>query len=127
MGLVIYDGECIFCSKYIRLLIKMDKKDVLKFSTFDGEIYKRLIKEGLLDPNIDSVIYVRDSKIYYKSTAIIEMIKDIQKLGFLLQFLYIIPSCVRDKFYEVIAKRRYNLVNRECPIMPSEYKKKFIK
>lgn len=128
LKVLIYDGDCIFCSKYIYWLYRSDKKKRILFSTFDSKFYTNLKINSEVNPSIDSVIYYREKQVYYKSTAIIEILKDVFNFGFIFNFIYLCPLFIRDKFYDNIAKIRYKLIksNDSCNI-DFEFSKRLIK
>lgn len=87
MKILIYDGDCIFCSKYIYWLFRLDKNKRIFFSTFDSKLYFDLKMSKKVDPEIDSIVYYKDKQVYYKSTAIIEILKDTFNFGIYIQFV----------------------------------------
>lgn len=128
MKILIYDGDCIFCSKYIYWLFRLDKNKRIFFSTFDSKLYFDLKMSKKVDPEIDSIVYYKDKQVYYKSTAIIEILKDTFNFGFIFNLFYLCPLFIRDKLYEYIAKVRYKLIktNNRCNIN-FEFSKRLIK
>ncbi|MGY2610619.1 thiol-disulfide oxidoreductase DCC family protein [Bacillus pretiosus] len=127
MRLVIYDGECLFCSKYIRKLLKWDHKKKINFTSLQGRTHQELANKRLVNPNIDSIIFIKNEKTFYKSSAIIEILKTIHPLGVLCNFMYIVPKFIRDSMYDSFAKRRYSISkDTHCPLMPPEYRDRFI-
>lgn len=107
-NIIIFDGVCGLCNSAIRLLIKLDKKSLFRYTSLQGEYVKSLqIKES-----IDSLIYYRNGQVLYKSTAILKIMKDLGGVGNLMQIFYIVPPFIRDAIYDIIAKYRYKIFGK---------------
>ncbi|MCF6244307.1 MAG: DCC1-like thiol-disulfide oxidoreductase family protein, partial [Sulfurovum sp.] len=97
---IIFDGVCGLCNLSIDMLIKLDKHKTLKYTSLQGKYVKTLdIPEG-----IDSIIFYDDGRLYYKSTAILKIVRSLGGVGILANILYVIPRFIRDFIYDVIAK-----------------------
>jgi len=115
-NIVFFDGYCILCNKFIDLSLKIDRRKKLYYSMLDSKYAEKLFNEINTHKseiiNIDSVIYFKDKKIYSKSNAVIEIIRDlggIYKTGILL---YVVPQKIRDWCYDLVAKNRYSLFGK---------------
>ncbi len=77
---------------------------------------------------IDSLILATDSKVYYKSTAAIKIAIQLKGFWFLVGIFYIIPTFLRDKVYDFIAKRRNLWFEKHdtCKIPTAKEKNKFL-
>jgi len=101
---IYYDGICFVCSSVIGALIKMDKKNILHFSPLQSKYAKSTIDIKYLE-NMDSVIVKKNEKIFSKSNAAFEVLKELRSP---LRFIfYFIPTFFADFIYDFIAKRRY--------------------
>ena len=101
---IYYDGICFVCSSVISALIKMDKKNILHFSPLQSKYAKSTIDIRYLE-NMDSVIVKKNEKIFSKSNAAFEILKELRSP---LRFIfYFIPTFFADLIYDFIAKRRY--------------------
>ncbi|MCF6244284.1 MAG: DCC1-like thiol-disulfide oxidoreductase family protein, partial [Sulfurovum sp.] len=49
---------------------------------------------------------------YYKSTAILKIVRSLGGVGILANILYVIPRFIRDFIYDVIAKYRYEIFGK---------------
>ena len=102
-SIVIFDGVCALCNKSVNFLIKIDKKRVLKYTSIQGNYVKKLdIKK-----DIDSIIFYKNQKTYYKSTAILQIVITLKGLWYLAYIFFIIPPFLRDCLYDIIARYRY--------------------
>ena len=71
----------------------------------------------------DSIIFISDEKIFFKSNAAIEIAKLLNGFPHYLKYVQFIPRPIRDIVYDLIAKNRYRLFGKSCSIQPSNQKK----
>ncbi len=111
--IVFYDGYCILCSRLIRFLMKRDKRQMFFFTTLDKiPDYEPLIRNSVNLEWPDSIVYLRDSKIYVYSDAAIQVFIDLGGAWKLMWILYIIPKGIRDFIYKLIARYRYRIFGK---------------
>ncbi|MCF6182221.1 thiol-disulfide oxidoreductase DCC family protein [Lutibacter sp.] len=127
--IILFDGVCNLCNSSINFIIKHDTKKQFLFASLQSDATKDLLLQfGIKNSPIDSIILVKNNKIYKKSTAILKISKH---LNYGLKFCYvfiIIPKYWRDLAYDFIAKRRYKWFGkRESCMKPSlELKSRFL-
>jgi len=122
--IVIFDGVCGLCNKSIDLLIILDKHQLFKYSSLQGEFVKTLnIKE-----NIDSIIFYEEGKLYYKSIAILRILNRLGGIWKVSSVFYLIPRYLRDIIYDVIVKHRYKIFGKmgNCRLLTEDEKEHFI-
>jgi predicted DCC family thiol-disulfide oxidoreductase YuxK len=128
--IVLFDGVCNLCDGAVQRIIKNDKKDVFRFASLQSEIGKKLVAERGLDPEeIDSIILIEPGVAYYrKSTAALEISRDLSGGYSLLKNFLFIPEVFRDGIYDLIASNRYNWFGKkeQCMIPTPELKAKFL-
>ncbi len=105
-NLVFFDGICGLCNQFVDFLFIEDRNDVLIFTPLQGETAKKLYPNGELE-KFDSIAFLQNSKLYYKSTAAIKVCITVGGIWKLAAILYIFPKFIRDFFYDFIAKNRY--------------------
>jgi len=78
--------------------------------------------------HLDTFIYIRAGKCLRKSTAALEILKEIGGGWKLLYILKIIPLFLRDWVYDRIARSRYRIFGREaaCMVPEPEFRKRFL-
>lgn len=101
--IIVFDGVCGLCNKFINLLIKQDKKQIFRYTSLQGEY----VKDLEIDENLESVIFYDNAKMYYKSTAILKIFKHLGGVWPISQIAYILPKSLRDIIYDFVAKYRY--------------------
>nr|NQU94161.1 thiol-disulfide oxidoreductase DCC family protein [Bacteroidota bacterium] len=128
-NIIIFDGICNLCNGSVKFIIKRDQRAKFRFVAFQStKGQELLIENGLPTDNIDTMIFIKNGICLLKSTAGLEILKD---LGWPWKLLYIfifIPKPVRDLFYDLIAKSRYKIFGKRgsCMVPTKEYKNRFI-
>jgi len=128
--IVLFDGVCNLCNKSVQFIIRNDPKVKFRFAAIQSEIGQLLL--GQLDlplDQFDSIVYISDNKFYIKSTAVLQIIKELGLWWQLMYFFIIIPRFLRDMVYNLIANRRYTCFGKSeaCMIPPPEYSSRFLK
>ena len=105
---IIFDGICGFCNKAVDILIKLDRHQRFKYTSLQGNYIKTLP----IKPNIDSIVYYTEGKLYYKSAAILKILNDLGGLWRITNIFYLLPTFIRDWLYDLIAKYRYKIFGK---------------
>ena len=106
--IIIFDGICGLCNKSVDILIKLDRKKQFLYTSLQGEFIKTLN----IEPKIDSIIYYEDGDLFYKSTAILKILRSLGGIWVFANLFYIIPRAIRDFIYDLVAKYRYKIFGR---------------
>ena len=124
MNIVLFDGICNLCNASVRFISKHDKKSKIQFASLQSETAKQLLLNKAIDTQkIDSIIFITDEKIFFKSDAAIEIAKMLDGFPNYLKYFQFIPGAIRDIVYDLIAKNRYRLFGKSCAIGPSNQNK----
>ena len=110
---IYYDGICFVCSSAIDALIKMDKNNILYFSPLQSNYAKSSINKEFLK-EMDSVIVIKNEKIFSKSYAAFVVLRELRSP--LRYLFYLVPTFFADFIYDFIANRRYSWFGKkeEC-------------
>lgn len=110
-AVVLFDGACGLCQRSVRFAARRDRNDVLRFAsqyTPTGQAWLKQV--GLSElPNSVVVYEIQKEKLSLRSRAALRLAT---YLGFpwcLAGGMLIIPSCLLDPFYQLIAKVRRRL------------------
>jgi predicted DCC family thiol-disulfide oxidoreductase YuxK len=124
-NIVIFDGVCGLCNQSVNILIKLDKHQILKYTPLQGKFVRTLD----VTPEIDSIIYYKKGKLYYKSTAILRILISLGGMWLLTYIFYIIPEFIRDFMYDIVSKYRYRLFGKmtSCRVPNEREQHLFIK
>jgi predicted DCC family thiol-disulfide oxidoreductase YuxK len=110
---VVFDGECAFCNRWVDFLLRFDHKDVFRFTARQSESGAAFSRHaGLPEGGVGSIIVVEDGQVLLRSTAVLRMLS---LLGFpfsLTAVFRLIPAGVRDDVYDFIARNRIRWFGR---------------
>lgn len=127
--IVVFDGVCLLCNRFIQFLIKWDKRRNLYFTTAQSDFIERHLEDtqNTISP-MESVIYLRNGAVYTESTAILLILGDLGAWWKITRIFRLIPLFIRNPAYRFFAKRRYAMFGkRETCMLPSaEQKTRFI-
>jgi predicted DCC family thiol-disulfide oxidoreductase YuxK len=126
---LLFDGDCNLCNFMTTFIIKHDQKGKFYFATLQSVIgQSTLQKIGLPVSDFGSFVYIKDDKYFVKSTAALNVLRDLGGFWKLAYFFKIIPKPLRDVVYNLLAKNRYKIFGKSsiCNISPVNLKHKFI-
>jgi predicted DCC family thiol-disulfide oxidoreductase YuxK len=119
-AIILFDGICNLCNQTVDFLLKYDRKKQFRFVALQSDEGKMLIRNFQIPDDTDSVILIRQNRLYLESDAIIEIAKKLNypwKLGITGK---LIPKKIRDRLYRFISKNRYRWFGKRknCRIIP---------
>jgi predicted DCC family thiol-disulfide oxidoreductase YuxK len=141
--LVVYDGECGFCNRSIRWLLRRDRKDRLRFAPSTAPAVEELLashgvqpfgKDPNLDPGRETVLVFRNigspvEELLVRSNAILACLRVLPPpWPAFAAILRLIPRALRESGYRFIARRRYRIWGRyaTCPIPTPDERPHFL-
>jgi len=132
--LVLFDGVCVLCDRSVRLLLRIDRKELFKFAALQGQTAADLLaRHPEIDPRNRSIIFVRNygagqEAIYLRSSAILEILSELGGLWKLAVLCKIIPAAFRDMVYDFIAGQRYRWFGKQdqCRVPGTEVRDRFL-
>ncbi|MBT8231743.1 MAG: DUF393 domain-containing protein [Saprospiraceae bacterium] len=119
-NIIFFDGVCTICNSFVDFLISRDKSGKLYFASLQGKTASSTLSASDLK-NIDTVIYIKDGKTYYRSDAALLAISSLNGLWKSVLIFRVVPKFIRDRVYNFIAKNRYKWFGkRDACRMPTE-------
>ncbi len=128
-SIIMFDGVCNLCNGFVNFLIVRDKHNKFQFGSLQSPVVADLLKQhNFLTNDLSTVILLEGDKLYYQSTAVLKILKQLGGGWSLLYAFIILPKPLRDFFYNLIAKNRYKIFGRQdaCMIPTPELKAKFV-
>ena len=128
MNIILFDGICNLCNKTVLFLIKHDKKNNLHFAAQQSSAGGKIMQQYFVLNDSNSVVLIKDEKVYYKSDAIIEISKLLVGWPKLFKLIFIFPKGLRNWFYDIVANNRYQIFGKKehCSIPSKDNAYKFI-
>jgi predicted DCC family thiol-disulfide oxidoreductase YuxK len=104
---VVFDGECAFCSRWVDFLLRFDQTDTFRFAARQSESGAAFSREaGLPEAGVGSIILVEGKTIRLRSEAVLQMLKLLGLPFSLTGTFRVIPVSIRDAVYDTIARNR---------------------
>jgi predicted DCC family thiol-disulfide oxidoreductase YuxK len=134
-ALLLYDGVCGLCDRFVRSVLRADSRKVLRYAPLQGPTAAPILKRHGLDAApLGSVVLVLDAggaseRALVKSDAALGVWGLLGGARRALHWpLRAVPRPARDFVYDFIAKRRYRWFGRydRCPAPPPEWKERFL-
>lgn len=127
---ILFDGVCNLCNGLVQFIIDRDTDNIFSFGSLQSDGGQAILKSKNLPlDDFDSFVFVRDNKVYVKSTGALEVLKDLGGMWKLLYAFIIIPRPIRDFIYGLIAKHRYSFFGKQesCMLPTPELQSRFLK
>lgn len=106
--IVFFDGECGLCSRVVRLLVRLDRREVLKFAPIQGETAAKHRIEVPADDGGTVVVMREDGECFERGDAVIELCGALGWPWRAGRVFRLVPRSLRDAAYDFVAKRRYS-------------------
>ena len=127
--IVLFDGYCNFCTRWVLFLIRIDKHDRFRFSASSSPAVEGLIeKYNLWEIRNESVIVIHNEQVFIKSDAILIILHTLNGFWALLDFWTVFPQRWNDGIYSFITSRRFKWFGRRnsCYLPDESTRNKFI-
>ena len=106
--IILFDGVCNFCSSSVQFVIKRDPTGKFNFCQLQSTKGKALLSQyGIVDDDLTSIILIQNNKSYKKSSAALQIARQLNKAWPLLSVFLLLPPFIRDRVYDFIGNHRY--------------------
>ena len=128
-NLIVFDGECVLCSGFFKLVVWADKHKKFQFciaqSAFGEELYEHY---GLKPDDYDTNLVFVDGNLYERFHAFVAAMKVLGWPYKVAAIFEILPNRLLDWFYYKIARNRYSIFGRRdtCLVPTPDVKARFI-
>ena len=111
--LIVFDGECVLCSRTAQFVLKRDKARRFRFTTAQGGTGQRLYRElGLEADAFETMIVVRGGRALTESDAALAIASGLGWPWRAAAAARIVPRPLRDAAYRLVARNRYRWFGR---------------
>jgi predicted DCC family thiol-disulfide oxidoreductase YuxK len=114
--IVLYDGVCVFCSRWIRFVATRDTHHRFRFTAIQSGYGTRLARAFGIDPDDpDTNAVVHGGVAWFKSDAALTVLSNLPGWGW-VRVLRSVPKPWRDAVYGLVARNRYRIFGKfeEC-------------
>lgn len=106
---ILYDGICVFCSRWIRFVAARDVDRRFRFTAIQSDYGRRLAQAfGINSEDPDTNAVVHDGIVTFKSDAAITVLSHLPRWRW-VRMLRAVPKSWRDAVYNLVARNRYRI------------------
>jgi predicted DCC family thiol-disulfide oxidoreductase YuxK len=110
--LILYDGVCVFCSRWVRFVVARDVAARFRFTAIQSSYGTRLAQAFGIDPDDpDTNAVILDGIAYFKSDAALTVLSLLPGWSW-VRVLFAVPRFIRDGVYNLVAKNRYRIFGK---------------
>jgi predicted DCC family thiol-disulfide oxidoreductase YuxK len=113
---ILYDGVCVFCSRWIRFVAARDVERRFRFTAIQSGYGTRLAQAFGINPeDPDTNAVVHGGVAYFKSVGALTVLSNLPGWGW-VRVLRSLPKPLRDPVYNLVARNRYRIFGKyeEC-------------
>jgi predicted DCC family thiol-disulfide oxidoreductase YuxK len=109
---ILYDGVCIFCSRWIRFVLARDRDLRFRITQIQSPYGTRLAQAFGIDPaDPDTNAVIHGGIAYFKSDAALTVLSNLPGWRW-TRALFAVPRPLRDAAYSLIAQNRYRIFGK---------------
>lgn len=112
-GVILYDGVCVFCSKWVRFVATRDIDRRFRFTPIESPYGRALAMAIDIDPDDpDTNAVILDGRALRRSDAALAVVSALPRWGW-VRHLRLVPRVIRDAIYTLTARNRYRIFGRK--------------
>jgi predicted DCC family thiol-disulfide oxidoreductase YuxK len=109
---ILFDGVCVFCSRWVRFVATRDIEKRFRFTAIQSSYGTRLAQALGIDPNDpDTNAVIHGGVACFKSDAALTVLSHLPGWGW-TWVLFAVPKALRDPIYNLIARNRYRIFGK---------------
>lgn len=113
--ILVYDGDCGFCARSVRFVLKHDRRQTLRFAARDGAAGRAVRERHPRLQGVESLLWVERREgqevVFTYSDAVLQTARYLGGFyGALAALGRLVPRVLRDPVYQVVAKLRKRLL-----------------
>ena len=117
--IVLYDGVCGLCNRFVQFILRRDRKTIFRFASLQSPIAARILtRHGANPTDLDTVYLVvnhelPDEYLLSRSDAVLFVLCQLGRLWrAVASLLQLLPKFLRDPAYNAVARHRYRIFGR---------------
>jgi predicted DCC family thiol-disulfide oxidoreductase YuxK len=109
---ILYDGVCVFCSRWVRFIATRDIDKRFRFTAIQSDYGARLAHAFGIDPNDpDTNAVIHGGVAHFKSDGALTTLSLLPGWGWTRALLWV-PKPIRDTVYNLVARNRYRIFGK---------------
>ena len=121
---ILYDGVCVFCSRWLRFVATRDVNRRFRFTAIQSPYGARLAQAFGIDPaDPDTNAVIHGGVAYFKSDAALTVLGALPGWSW-VRALFAAPKPLRDAVYSLVARNRYRIFGKyeACFVPDAEFR-----
>ncbi len=127
--LIIFDGECGFCSRDIDFVLRYDKKNLFRFTPAQSELGTALMRHyGFRTDHYETSLLIENGVAHPRSDGVLRVLQLLGGMTSIASLLRFVPRSLRDSVYNLVARNRMKIAGRRqaCRVPTPEERGRFI-
>jgi predicted DCC family thiol-disulfide oxidoreductase YuxK len=109
---ILFDGVCVFCSRWVRFVVARDVAARFRFTPIQSPYGTRLAQAlGIDADDPDTNAVVHGGVAYFKSDGALTVLSLLPGWNW-VRMLFAVPRPLRDGVYNLVAKNRYRIFGK---------------
>jgi predicted DCC family thiol-disulfide oxidoreductase YuxK len=113
---ILYDGVCVFCSRWVRFVAARDVEQRFRFTAIQSGYGARLAQAFGINPDDpDTNAVIHGGVAHFKSDGALTVLSNLPGWSW-VRVLRLVPKPLRDAVYNIVARNRYKIFGKyeEC-------------
>jgi predicted DCC family thiol-disulfide oxidoreductase YuxK len=126
--IILYDGVCVFCSRWIRFVAARDVERRFRFTAIQSGYGTQLARAFGINPDDpDTNAVVHGGVAHFKSDGALTVLSNLPRWRW-VRVLRAVPKPLRDKIYNLVAHNRYRIFGKyeECFVPDASFRARVI-
>jgi predicted DCC family thiol-disulfide oxidoreductase YuxK len=126
---ILFDGVCNLCSEAVDFILERDPEAKFAFASLQSDAGQEILSHfGLSSDSFDSMVLVKNGRVYQKSAAALEIAAGLHGAWLLMQVFKIVPDFIRNSVYDFIARNRYRFFGKRetCRFPTPDIRSRFL-
>jgi predicted DCC family thiol-disulfide oxidoreductase YuxK len=127
--LIVFDGICVLCSGFVRMVVRLDRKGRFRFATAQSPLGEALFqKHGLRTDSYETNLVIIDGAAFTRLDGFVAVMAELGWPWRAARLLLLLPRPLRNWLYDRIAKNRYALFGKKdsCEVPSAELKGRLV-
>ena len=109
---ILYDGVCVFCSRWVGFIARRDVAKRFRFTAIQSDYGARLAQAFGIDPDDpDTNAVIHGGRVHLQSDAALTVLSNLPGWGWTCA-LFVVPRMLRNAVYNLVARNRYRLFGK---------------